>query len=75
MKKPLMSEGLEKVTFWLILLSADFSCVHGFKSFGNTSEVKAHAPQSMPEMTLQEEECKIEMGVGKPGPSCVGVVC
>ena len=26
-------------------------------------------------MTLQEEECKIEVGVGKPGPSCVGVVC
>ena len=26
-------------------------------------------------MTLQEEECKVEVGVGKPGPSSVGVVC
>ena len=70
-----MGEGLGKSDFLIPTFSADFGCVHGFKSFGNASEVKAHATQSMPEMTLQEEECKVEVGVGKPGPSSVGVVC
>ena len=62
---------------WLNLLklfgSADFSCVHRLKCLGYTFEVKAHAAQRMPKMTLQKEECKVEMGVCKPCTRCIAV--
>ena len=49
-------------------LSTYFCSSHVVKRLRNALEVKAHAAQGMPKMTLQEEECKVEMRIGQPSP-------
>ena len=54
--------------------SANFCRFHILKSLRNILEIESHASECMPEMTLQEEECKVKVSVGKPCPCSVGVV-
>ena len=42
----------------------DLGISHVVKRFRNALEVKAHAAQGMPKMSLQEEECKGKVRVG-----------
>ena len=44
----------------------DLGIPHVVKSFRNALEVKAHAAQGMPKMSLQEKECKVEVRIGQP---------
>ena len=46
----------------------DLGISHVVKRFRNALEVKAHAAQGMPKMSLQEKECKVEVRVGQPSP-------
>ena len=46
----------------------DLGISHIVKRFGNALEVKAHAAQGMPKMSLQEKECKVEVRIGQPSP-------
>ena len=45
-----------------------FCSPHVVKRLRNALEVKAHAAQGMPKMSLQEEECKVEVRIGQPSP-------
>ena len=42
----------------------DLGISHVVKRFRNALEVKAHAAQGMPKMSLQEKECKVEVRIG-----------
>ena len=42
----------------------DLGTSHVVKRLRNALEVKAHAPQGMPKMSLQEKECKVEVRIG-----------
>ena len=44
----------------------DLGISHVVKRFRNALEVKAHAAQGMPKMSLQEKECKVEVRIGQP---------
>ena len=44
----------------------DLGISHVVKRFRNALEVKAHAAQGMPKMSLQEKECKVEVCIGQP---------
>ena len=44
----------------------DLGISHVVKCFRNALEVKAHAAQGMPKMSLQEKECKVEVRIGQP---------
>ena len=44
----------------------DLGTSHVVKRLRNALEVKAHAPQGMPKMSLQEKECKVEVRIGQP---------
>ena len=46
----------------------DLGISHVVKRLRNALEVKAHAAQGMPKMSLQEEECKVEVRIGQPSP-------
>ena len=42
----------------------DLGISHVVKCFRNTLEVKAHAAQGMPKMSLQKKECKVKVRIG-----------
>ena len=42
----------------------DLGISHVVKRLRNALEVKAHAAQGMPKMSLQEKECKVEVRIG-----------
>ena len=44
----------------------DLGTSHVVKRLRNALEVKAHAPQGMPKMSLQEKECKVKVRIGQP---------
>ena len=46
--------------------ATDLGISHVVKRFRNALEVKAHAPQGMPKMSLQEKECKVKVRIGQP---------
>ena len=45
---------------------ADLGIPHVVKRLRNALEVKAHAAQGMPKMSLQEKECKVKVCIGQP---------
>ena len=44
----------------------DLGISHVVKRLRNALEVKAHAAQGMPKMSLQEKECKVKVRIGQP---------
>ena len=49
-------------------LGTYFCSSHVVKRLRNSLEVKAHASQGMPKMSLQEEERKVKVRIGQPSP-------